>query len=221
MTERHHFLVRMLTAALCCAALPACALTSKADALSPRYFSPEPTNAVNSPKAAKPYELRLGAVSAAAHLDERIAYRVGASELGFYEAQRWTENPEQYLRRALERDLFEQRGLSRIVGGDALTLDVELTEFEELRGEPLRARVSLTFQLRDDHKTFVQRTLHVERSITPRPGTDAAQSLAGTLAETLDDTVRQLGDQLVAALPAASSSEAQQSPVDRLDPAPR
>ena len=182
------------------AGLAGCALTSKADALSPRYFSPAPTGTVRSPRVLALRELRLGEVSAAAHLDERIAYRVGPSEMGFYEGQRWTENPEAYLRRALERDLFEERGLSRVVSGEAPIVDVELTGFEEVRGRPTRARVSLTFSLRDERRSYLQRTLALEKMVEQKPGADAAQCLAQTLTATLDDAVRQLGDEVVAKL---------------------
>lgn len=181
-----------------------CALTSKADALSPRYFSPEPLNAARSAKLAMVHELRLGEVSAAGHLDDRIAYRIGQSEMGFYDARRWTENPEAYLRRALERDLFEDRGLSRIVAGDAPILDVELTAFEELRGQPARARVSLTFLLRDERHSYLERTLALERVVEQPSGADAAQCLAQTLSGALDDAVRQLDDEVVAKLTAVN-----------------
>ena len=127
--------VRRALAIACCALPMGCALTSKADVVSPRYFSPEPAAGTRSPKATDKLELRLGQVSSASHLDERIAYRVGGAEMGFYDDRRWTENPEAYLRRALERDLFEERGLSRIVTGGTPILDIELTAFEELRGQ--------------------------------------------------------------------------------------
>jgi cholesterol transport system auxiliary component len=184
--------------------LSSCALTSKADALSPRYFSPEPTRAVRSDKAAQPYELRLGQVSSASHLDERIAYRVGGSEMGFYDDRRWTESPEAYLRRALERDLFEERGLSRVVTGDAPTLDVELTAFEELRGTPAKARVTLAFSLRDERHSVLERTLDLEQPIVERAGADAAERLAETLTATLDAAVRQAGQEVVEKLRAGT-----------------
>ena len=181
-----------------------CALTSKADALSPRYFSPEPSRPVRSDKADQSYELRLGQVSSASHLDERIAYRVGGSEMGFYEDRRWTESPEAYLRRALERDLFEERALSRVVTGDAPTLDVELTAFEELRGTPLKARVTLAFSLRDDRHSILERTLDLEQPVVERAGADAAERLAETLTATLDAAVREVGKEVVAKLSVAT-----------------
>jgi uncharacterized lipoprotein YmbA len=185
-----------------------CALTSKAEVVTPRYFSPEPLSASHSPKATDVLELRLGQVSAASHLDERIAYRVGGAEMGFYEDQRWTENPEAYLRRALERNLFEERGLSRIVAGGTPILDIELTAFEELRGQPPKARVAVSFSLRDDQRAVLERTLDLERPIAQRAGADAAQRLAETLTRTLDEAVRAVGDEVVENLRAARSPAA-------------
>jgi cholesterol transport system auxiliary component len=186
-----------------------CALTSKAEVLTPRYFSPEPVRSARSPKAADAYELRLGQVSAASHLDERMAYRVGGSEMGFYDDRRWTENPEAYLRRALERDLYEERGLSRIVAGDSPILDIELTAFEELRGQPKTARVAVTFSLRDDRRAVVERSLDLQRPLLQRAGADAAQLLAETLTHTLDEAVREVGNEVVESLRAAKGAPVQ------------
>ena len=206
--------LRRAFAVACCTLPIGCALTSKADVITPRYFSPEAVTATRSEKVTDNLELRLGLVSSASHLDERIAYRVGGAEMGFYEDQRWTENPESYLRRALERDLFEQRGLSRIVSGVAPILDIELTAFEELRGKPPQARVAITFALRDDRRAFVARTLDLKRPIVQRAGADPAQRLAETLTQTLDEAVREVGNEVVeslrrAALASAAGAQAQ------------
>jgi len=142
-------------------------------------------------------------------LDERIAYRIFGSEMGFYEDQRWTENPEANLSRALERDLFEERGLSRIVTGDTPILDVELTAFEELRGQPTKARVAVTFVLRDERKSLIERSLDLQRPLVQRAGADPAQLLAETLTTTLDEAVREIGDEVVENLRAAHPESAQ------------
>ncbi|MEI9949049.1 MAG: ABC-type transport auxiliary lipoprotein family protein [Pseudomonadota bacterium] len=195
--------MRRALAVACCTLSIGCALTSKAEVLSPRYFSPEPATGTRSPRTPGTFELRLGQVSSASHLDERIAYRVGGAEMGFYEDQRWTENPEAYLRRALERDLFEERGLSRIVTGGAPILDIELTAFEELRGQPTQARVAITFSLRDDRRSSLERSLDLTRPIVERAGADEAQRLAETLTRTLAEAVREVGDAVVENLRAA------------------
>ncbi len=187
-------------AVVCCVLPLGCALTSKAEVLTPRYFSPQSVRRSHSPQVNESLELRLGQVSSASHLDERMAYRVGGAEMGFYDDQRWTENPEAYLRRALEQDLFEERGLSRIFAGEAPILDVELTAFEEVRGQPPKARVALTFSLRDDRRSVLERTLELERPIVGSADTDPAQRLAETLSDSLNEAVRKVGDEVVARL---------------------
>ena len=84
----------------------ACALTSKADLVETRYFSPERVKpaAETTPRTAASrgtLELRLGRVSSGPSLRERIAYRDAAYELGYYDDLRWTERPETYVRRGL------------------------------------------------------------------------------------------------------------------------
>ncbi len=192
---------------LFCGIQTACALTSKADALSPRYFSPEQTAKPTSAPASGQLELRLGQVASASHLDERISYRLNGSEVGFYDDRRWTEMPEAYLRRALERELFEQRGVQRIVTGAAPTLDVELTAFEELRGQPTRARVTLTFSLRDERRSLLEKSLSLEREVTVQAGGDPAQSLAAALSAVLAEAVASVGSQVTAELNSAKPPE--------------
>jgi len=72
-----------------------------------------------------------------------------------------------------------------------------LTAFEELRTLPPKARVIVTFSLRDDRRSVVERTLVLERPIVARSGTDAAQRLTETLSDTLEEAVRQVGDEVV------------------------
>src|SRR4029078_3767284 len=98
-------------------------------------FTPESTApTVHAPRAtASNLRLRLGRVVAGSSCPEQIPYRDSDHELGFYEERRWTERPEVYLRRALARALFEERGATRVVSGFAPTLDVELTAREEIR----------------------------------------------------------------------------------------
>ncbi|HEY6078854.1 MAG TPA: ABC-type transport auxiliary lipoprotein family protein [Polyangiaceae bacterium] len=186
---------------------PSCALTSKADAKSARYFNPERTPNGPSQAAAQPFELRLGQVSSASHLDERISFRVSSSEVGFYDDLRWTEIPEAYLRRALERELFEERKLSRIVSGVAPILDVELTSFEELREKPPKARVTLTFSLRDERRSLLERSLELEQPLVERAGSDPAQRLAQALAATLAQAVQMVGAEVTARLGEAAKAE--------------
>lgn len=187
--------------------LPGCALTSKADALSPRYFNPHASKGAASTAAPRPFELRLGQVSSASHLDERISYRVSAAEVGFYEDRRWTELPEAYLRRALEQELFEQRKLTRVVTGAAPVLDVELTAFEELRQKPAKVRVTLTFSLRDERRSLLEHSLELEQKVTEQSGADAQQRVAQALADTLAQSVQLVGNEVVKRLSEPRASD--------------
>jgi ABC-type uncharacterized transport system auxiliary subunit len=177
-----------------------CALTSKGEALTPRYFTPllDPEGAAAKVTARENNELRLGMVAPAAHLEQRIAYRVSDTELAYYDDRRWSEPPEELVRRALERELFEKRGLQRVVSGSAPTLDVDVVGFEELR-ESHQARVSLRVTLHDERRSQLERTFTVDVPVGPGkdPGPALARAMAGALAATIqqvaDATLTELG----------------------------
>jgi cholesterol transport system auxiliary component len=189
---------------------PGCALFSKGEALSPRYFSPvsieAPHSAAAGPEpsdtgAAAAPELRIGRVEPAAHLEGRIAYRPSASELAYYEDRRWTEPPEQFVRRALESELFERRAFRRVVGGAAPTLDVEVLSFEELRfeeGAAPRARLTLLITLRDDRHALLERTVNVETPLAAAE--DAGPALAAAMAVALGTATEQIAEQVTTEL---------------------
>ena len=184
-----------------------CALTSKADAQSARMFSVErQTKAPELPEPeGAPLELRLGQVDAASHLEERITYRLHGAELAYYDDRRWTEEPEQYVRRALERELFERRHIRRVVSGASATLDVELTAFEELRGPPARVRLALSYTLHDARQSSLERSLVIERALTDTAEPDRAQQVAAALAIALTDAVSEISDQVTRKLGATTT----------------
>jgi cholesterol transport system auxiliary component len=200
-----------VVAAFLAVAYGGCALTSKGDAQSPRYFSVEPRAAAPELPESEgaPLMLRLGQVDAAAHLEERIAYRLRGTELAYYDERRWTEAPAEYVRRALERELFERRHIRRVVSGAGATLDVELTAFEELRGPPPRVRLALSFTLHDARQSSLERSLVVERPIERASDADAMQQVAAALTVALDAAVSQLSHEVAAKIaepaPAAPS----------------
>src|SRR4051794_8315950 len=85
-------------------ALNGCALTSKASATLPRYFSPDlPQHQIQEDIQHPEIELRIGRVTAGAYIREKIVYRESSYEIGFYDDRLWTEKPEAYLRRTLNR----------------------------------------------------------------------------------------------------------------------
>jgi cholesterol transport system auxiliary component len=180
------------------ALLSACALTGKGDALYPRYFSPETEVAKATPSAATTptLALRLGQVEAASHVEERFAYRLEASELSYYDDRRWTEPPERYLRRALERELFQRRGIRRTVSGPGATLDLELTSFEELRTPPARVRLALSFSLHDDRQSQLERRVVVERPLPSSTQGASARDVTAALSLALDAAVLDVSEQV-------------------------
>jgi cholesterol transport system auxiliary component len=205
---------RLLGAAGCAltCGVTACALSSKGEPLTPRYFSVAEAGALAAPEqraASSPLSLRLGRLEAAAHLEERMAYRIHAAELGYYEDRRWTEPPEAYLRRALERELFEERGLRRIVSGPAPALDVELVGFEELRYGGERARVALRFTVYDDREAWLESSLDVER---PLPQGSGPTALAVALSGALSGAVQQLAEKVAAELEARQQQKPRAAP---------
>jgi cholesterol transport system auxiliary component len=141
-----------------------CALLTKQDVVDVRYFTPDPaptqTTLTSASKPNGRARLRLGRVTAAGHLRERIAFRDGPHELGFYEDRRWTERPEAYVRRELERRLFDEAALDRTLDPSAPTLDVELLSFEEVRrpGGPF-GHVELRVVLHDHDAVIHEETL--------------------------------------------------------------
>src|SRR5277367_4528502 len=116
------------------AAMPACALLDKSDPMTPRYFSPESAAVTRDvdPRDSG-LELRLGRVNSDAFIRDRMIHRDSPYELGYYDERAWTEKPETYVRRAVERKLFDEQGVRRIVSGSATTLDVDVVAFEEVR----------------------------------------------------------------------------------------
>jgi cholesterol transport system auxiliary component len=178
----------------------------KSEVLSPRYFSPEGASleaAARAPAASETggLELRLGRITAAPYLDERIVFRDSSYELGFYEERRWTERPESYLRRALSRALFEKHGVRRIVSGAGPTLDVELSEFAEVRGTRPVARACATYMLYGNRLVRREATVTVDVPIAASlPERDSPEPTVRALTEALSNAVQQVVDQVVAEL---------------------
>ncbi len=188
-----------------------CALLGKSEVLEVRYFSPEGAgerSATEAPAAKQGLELRLGKVSAAAYLGERIVFRDSSYELGFYEERRWTERPESYLRRALSRSLFEELGVRRIVFGAGPTLDVELSEFTELRGARPLARVRATYILYGARLVQREATVTIELPITAESSQrDSPEPAVRALTEALNGAVRQIVEQVAVELRASRPEE--------------
>jgi len=187
-----------------------CALLTKADPLTPRYFSAEPSGtgpatggsvtALPGDSSAAARELKLGRVTSASYLGERLVFRDSPYELGFYEDRRWTEKPEAYFRRALSRALYEQGGFRRVVSGAGPTLDCELVEFAELRSPAHVARARANFVLYDSRSVRTEATVTVELPIPgSKEGAQPAESVAAlslALTSAVDEIVRRVSANL-------------------------
>jgi ABC-type uncharacterized transport system auxiliary subunit len=165
-------------------------LTSKADLVGVRYFSPEQVSAPDDgqrPTAAnpRPLALKLGRVSSGPNLRERIAYRDNAYELGYYDDLRWTERPETFVRRELARALFETGKFRRVINGVAPVLDVELIGFEDVREETNRkVRIQLKLMLYQDNEVLLEQTLTIDQPVSgKKPQIEAVVSAMATALE--------------------------------------
>ena len=191
-----------------------CALTGKSEPMQPRYYSPEPSGSVEqaaSPRPSLSAELRLGHVTAASYLDERMVFRDSEFELGYYQEKRWTEAPEEYLRRRLEKVLFEERGLRHVVGGAAPTLEVILLAFEEIRKPKRIARVQVGARLQDARLVRWEETLTVDQPVieaTPGGADGMVEALGAALAQVVTRIADRATKELTAA-PAAGAAKAQ------------
>jgi ABC-type uncharacterized transport system auxiliary subunit len=99
--------------------------------------------------------LALGPLMAS-HLyrEDRIVYSAGTTRMGTYEFQRWTEPPAEMIQEVLLRGLrasgrYRDVSLQRSNSRADYVLHGRLYDFKEVAGEPLQARVTAEFDLRD------------------------------------------------------------------------
>jgi ABC-type uncharacterized transport system auxiliary subunit len=180
-----------------------CAALSKSTPLEIRYFTPEaePAGAQLSqaPAGASTVSLRLGRVVGGPELGEEIAWRDSPIEVGFYDNCRWTERPEAYVARALDRALFGSGRLRHVVAGSAPVLDVRVLAFEEVRPQsdgPRRARVTLSVLLHDERSALLEQRFTQEVDV---PGGKIEQLVQG-LSLAMQRVVEQVAGQAAATL---------------------
>jgi cholesterol transport system auxiliary component len=178
--------------------LGGCALLSKAEMGSRRFFRPEFPAAVSHPAPSSRVELRLGRVTAAACGAELMMYRQSQFEIGFHDDLRWTEKPEVYVRRALSQELFEGQGLQSVVRGAAPVLEVELLEFEEVRGPAHVGRVKVAWSLGDERVVWAQQTIGFERPIEPSNDDAEGAAITKAISGALQEAVEAIGAQVSA-----------------------
>lgn len=180
--------------ALALAIAPGCALTSKSTPAPIHYYTPEPIDAPRVTAAApapsgQGHALRLGRVVGAGHLRTKIVVRSGPNELATYDDDRWTESPEVYLRRSLERALFQEGRLARGYTAAAPVLEVELVSFEEVRrGASVSGRVEVAFLLRDEQRVLAEGRFATEQT-SPSP---AMRDVAAAIGAALEASTRKI-----------------------------
>ena len=149
--------------------LAGCALTSRSEPLEVRYFSPEPARAARAAQPDTPAgelaRVRIGRIEPSSHLRAEIVHRESPYELSRYESRRWTESPDAYVERSLERALFEARPLEEAVSGRALTLEVDVVAFEEIREPRHAGRVELRYRLTDERDVIDSGVVTAERPV--------------------------------------------------------
>ena len=186
-----------MTARWLLALLAGCALTSKAKPLEVHYFAPVPTHAAQPAARVASGRVRLGRVTASSYLRYRIAQRWSPVEVSLSDSLRWTEQPEDYARRALARELFASRGVDQAVTGDALTLSVEVTQFDDVvRGGRHFGCVQLHYELDDDHDVLASGVITVER---PAASSDMTR-VVPAIADALEAATSQVADRVVTGL---------------------
>ncbi|WP_044236624.1 ABC-type transport auxiliary lipoprotein family protein [Chondromyces apiculatus] len=174
----------------------ACALLTKSDPTTFRYYTPErlappetPAElAAPKPDADPAYKLRLRAVRAAEHLKERIVFRDSPAELGFHDELRWAELPEDSLRRILSAALFENRKIQQVIAGAAATLEVEMIALEEVRKPRHAGRVQIMFLVHDGNLVRFRETVTVEHPI-PEDKEDEPEAIVGAISDALATAV--------------------------------
>jgi ABC-type uncharacterized transport system auxiliary subunit len=199
----------LLAGAIAASLAPGCALLSKGDQGAARYFSLDRASDSTPPAAVPaaapggqpdPAELRLGRITGAPHLEERLVFRSSRDEVDYYRERRWTEPPQKFLERRLARVLFEERGLRQVVGGPAPTLDVTLTAFDEIRAPEHVARAQVVARLHDDRVVLWEATLAADRPVAAGQGRDPARATVDAFGEALQAVVDGLADRVVQAL---------------------
>ena len=186
-----------------------CLLFSRGPSLGPHYYDPEPPRPVATTPARRPTcAIELGDVDANDDLGQAIAFRRSRYEVGYYEARRWTESPDNYLRRALARGLFDERRCRRVLSGDGPTLDARLVAFEEERGSPSQARVQVRVILRHAGAVLSEGTFDATRPFVGGEGDAPFDGFVAAISEALDEVVARIVER-------AASESAADAPPDR------
>lgn len=142
-----------------------------------------PTEKPHAEANASGVSLALGPL-VASHLyrEDRIVYSTGSQRMGTYEFQRWTEPPAEMIEEVLLRELrasgrYRDVSLLRSSSRADFILHGRLYDFKEVAGEPLQARVTAEFDLKDA-KSGATVWSHYYKHDEPVSGKDVAAMVA-------------------------------------------
>jgi ABC-type uncharacterized transport system auxiliary subunit len=114
-----------------------------------------PTQGAHAEANPSGVSLALGPL-VASHLyrEDRIVYSAGTQRMGTYEFQRWTEPPAEMIQEVMLRELrasgrYRDVSLQRSNSRADYVLHGRLYDFKEVAGEPLQARVTMEYDLKD------------------------------------------------------------------------
>jgi ABC-type uncharacterized transport system auxiliary subunit len=184
-------------ATIALALLAGCALVKSSKPIEVRYFTPreaEGRERVSEvPGDKKKIALHITHVESSAHLRERIAWRASPVEIALYDTRRWSDPPDVYVQRAIEKEFYDRRGVTQTLDRDGPELDVELIEFEEVVAPKHLGRVQLRYRLRDKDQVLERGTIVAER---PVAGQDFA-NVVDAIGAALDQAAEQLADEVM------------------------
>jgi cholesterol transport system auxiliary component len=175
-----------------------CALLSRGAPLRVAFYDPafdDPRRAAD-PRAQDPAPpdctLALGRVDRADDLRAEIQFRPSSYEADYYDGRRWTEVPDNYLRRALERSLFEGGRCKRSLSSSDPTLDARLVSFGELRS-PEAAHVAVHVVLYEGTTVLWEGTVE---STEPVPPDESFDGVVRAMSRALADVVARIASRV-------------------------
>ena len=165
-----------------------------------RYFSPGPPTPTTAPEptAKVPSQVWLRRITAAGHLDQRMARRTTDVEIGFNDLERWTDPPVSLVERALVRELFETSGVERADASRTARLDVDVLAFEERMVPEHTATVAIAVSLFDGRDiSILERTFMANSDLA----SSDPEVVARAMGLALGRVARAASTAVIAALP--------------------
>jgi ABC-type uncharacterized transport system auxiliary subunit len=150
------FFWKSLRAASCALAMTVVAMAGCGGARPMQYYQlTVPTEASRAEPNTSGVSLALAPlVSSHLYREDRIVFSAGTLRMGTYEYQRWSEPPAEMIEEVLLRELrtsshYRDVALLRSGSHADYILHGRLYDFKEVAGDPLQARITAEFDLRD------------------------------------------------------------------------